>query len=117
MTKKLSLLGVLVGAMMLTASVAQAAPVLDVSPSGDTTWVSVTTTDLSEGLVVKILAPNGRSTGRSLWQTCRFSGTVTGTHKCGIDTSEGSLAQQREGSWVVKVFAGGARVARGSFTI
>lgn len=117
MTRKLSLLGVFIGAMLLTGSVAHAAPVLEVSPSGDTTWVSVTTSEVSEGLVVKLLAPKERSTGRSLWQTCRFSGTVAGTHKCGIDTSEGSLAQQREGTWVVKVFAGGTRVARSSFTI
>lgn len=96
---------------------AAATAALEVTSSSGTTWAAATTAQASEGLQIKIFAPKQGSHRRMLWQKCSFSGSYAGTYKCGIDTSKGSLAQKREGTWVAKVFAGGVRVARTSFTI
>lgn len=110
-------LGAILVAMMVLSGTAQAATTLEVTKTRDTTWAMATTTETVDGLQIKIYAPNANSTRRSLWQTCTFSGTYAGTHQCGIDSSVGSLADKREGTWVAKVFAGGVRVARTTFTL
>jgi hypothetical protein len=69
-----------------------------------------------DGLKVRIMAPGGRA-ARTLWQTCRFSGTAAGTYRCGIDASDGSLAQKRTGTWAANVQSGGTRVAGTTFRL
>lgn len=117
MIRAWSLGALAVAILLLTGSSAHATPTLDVSSSSELTWINATTTEASDGLEIKIRAPKLKSRGRVLWQTCRFSGSTPGTYRCGIDTSKGSLAQNREGRWVAKVFAGGVQVARTAFTI
>lgn len=118
MITRLWTLGALLVAMMvLSGSAAHASAVVEVTSDRGTTWASAVTTEAVDGLQVKIYAPKANSDRRSLWQTCTYSGAYAGNYRCGIDSSKGSLAQKREGTWLVKVFAGGVRVARTTFTI
>lgn len=117
MRTRLWTLGALLVAMMVLTGTAQAATALEVTSSGGTTWASATTTEAVDGLQIKIYAPKANSARRTLWQKCTFSGAYAGIHQCGIDSSSGSLAEKRDGTWVVKVFAGGVRVARTTFTL
>lgn len=119
MTRKFWSLGLSLAAVysLLLAPTAQAteATSVEVVARDEILWVEVTT-DTAEGLSVKIVAPNRRS-GRTLWQTCLYAGTAPGTYRCGIDVSQGSLAQKREGMWVAKVMRGGAQVTVARFSL
>ncbi len=103
---------------LMGAPVASAAsvPVVEVVSIQGTTWVETTVDEAVSSLEVKILAPRANGT-RSVWQTCRFGGDTPGTYRCGIDSSKGSLARQRVGTWVAKVFAGDTRVGRVIFSL
>lgn len=118
MIKRLWTLGALLVAMMvLSGTSAHASAAVEVTSTQGTTWASATTTEVVEGLQVKLYTPKGDSGRRTLWQKCTFSGAYVGTYRCGIDSAQGSLAQKLEGRWVAKVFAGGVRVARTTFTL
>ena len=121
MSKKLwsLLLGmILVGSVFLApAAQAAEAPFVTVVTEADIAWVEVLASEVVSGLKIKIMAPGARSSSRTLWQTCRFADSQPGLYRCGIDASEGSLAQKREGTWAAKVISGGAQVASARFTL
>ena len=87
-----------------------------VTRSQGISWVEADSSGAVSAFEIKIMAP-GSGQGRRLWQTCRFTGTDAGIYRCGIDTTDGSPALQREGTWAAKVFSGGVRVARTTFTL
>ena len=80
-------------------------------------WVaaSVEESDVSS-LEVRILTPkaNGK---RSVFQKCIFNFQGTGEYRCGIDVAEGSIAQEKSGSWVTKVSVDGAVTDRINFSL
>lgn len=118
MIKKLALVTVLaVLAIVQVGPVAHAQemPALLVREEAGITWADASTD--GGNVRVVFLTPKSEKGRRQLWQACRFSSTLAGTYQCGIDTSSGSLASNREGAWLVKVFIDGTLGARGTFAL
>lgn len=93
-----------------------AAPTLTTVESDGITWVELSVPAAeSSGIQIKIFKV--RKGPDRLWQRCNFSGSSAGTYRCGIDSSEGSLAASQSGGWVAKAFISGTRVARTAFTL
>ena len=78
-------------------------------------WVAAEATAPLSAIEIKVMAP-GPGSSRRLWQTCRFSASDAQTYRCGIDVGTPS-AEKQEGTWAAKVFSGGVRVARMTFTL
>jgi len=102
-------------ALLIFPSTASAASLIEVTTGGGITWVNATVQTKAERVQVRILAP-ARAGRRPLWQTCRFSSAMPGTYRCGIDTSPGSPARRRQGTWLATLVVDGARVASERFT-
>lgn len=103
---------------ILASPAAQAADSITLSTvtKSEILWVEAASTSDLNALQIRILAP-GKARGRTLWQTCRFATSTPGTYRCGIDVSEGSLAEKREGTWAAVVTSDGSRLATTSFTL
>lgn len=118
MVKKLALVavcGAIASVLMVSAAQAEGAATVALRQEAGTTWADATS---SGGNVrVVFLAPRTKSGVREVWQSCRFSSTQAGTYSCGIDTSNGSLAERREGGWLVKVFLGETLATKTRFTL
>lgn len=118
MRKKFWLNSIVAGAvaLMLLPGTASAATAVDVDTHRGISWVKATVDTKAEKVQIRILAPT-RAGGKQLWQTCRFSSSLPGSYRCGMDTSPGSLAQKRRGTWLATVLINGAKVASKRFTI
>jgi hypothetical protein len=117
MSKRIWLNSLVAGAAALTlfSGTASAATVVEVDTKQGISWVEATVDTKAEKVQIRILAPT-RARGKQLWQTCRFSSSLPGTYRCGMDTSAGSLAQKRKGTWLAKVLIDGTKVASERFT-
>jgi hypothetical protein len=102
-------------ALVLFPGTASAASRVEVTTDEGISWVHATVDTKAERVQVRILAPV-RSGGRRLWQSCRYSSAVPGTYRCGIDTSAGSPARARKGTWLATLVVDGTRVASQRFT-
>jgi hypothetical protein len=102
-------------ALVLFPGTASAAPRVEVTTGGGISWVNATVETKAERVQVRILTP-ARSGRRQLWQSCRYSSAVPGTYRCGIDTSSGSPARARKGTWLATLVVNGTRVASQRFT-
>jgi hypothetical protein len=103
-------------ALLLFPGTASAATAVEVDTQQGISWVKATVDTKAEKVQIRILAPT-RAGNKQLWQTCRFNSSLPGTYRCGMDTSPGSLAQKRRGTWLATVLIDGAKVASKRFTI
>ena len=101
-------------ALMLFPGSASAASRVEVTTGGRISWVNATVDTEAKRVQVRILTP-ARSGRRQVWQSCRYSSAVPGTYRCGIDTSSGSPARARKGTWLATLVVDGTRVASQRF--
>ncbi|MFP5353099.1 MAG: hypothetical protein ACLGIB_11135 [Actinomycetota bacterium] len=118
MVKKLALVavcGAIASVLMASAAQAEGAATVALRQEAGTTWADATSSGGSVRVV--FLTPRTKSGARAVWQSCRFPSPQAGTYSCGIDTSKGSLAERRGGSWLVKVFLGETLATKTTFTL
>ena len=80
-------------------------------------WLSANVADANKTIRIKIFSPAKKDGHRALWQVCKFGSTGHGEYRCGIDVAPGSLAEERQGAWVAKLFIGSELIARSRFSL
>lgn len=116
---------VVVPVLLFTVAVAPAAaasanPVarLESVVIDDILWLEASLPDATADVVkIEVRAPYRDDTRHLLWQRCTLPYSGSGSYRCGIDISEGSLAHKRNGCWKAKVIVDGKPAGRATFLL